>query len=647
MDSCSHNETIRTAHFLGICMFVEKIWLTGVCILLTILIAGCSDPYVVDPLGIDRLDQEGPTALPPVDFSYLSSDIPDVIAAITAYKNGQPDIASSLINRAIQSYPSNADLHYTNGLIYLGWSELGYPQYRELAEIALRVAIQLDPARIESAQILGDVFLARRAYGAALVTLAHAVNQNPENNEAIGSLAAAAYFGERFAVAKWATDILVEAGQDGVELQPLIALANAAVGDVPASERAMSRYALLQTNQASVQRLRRALSEWSSVRSETASIAVDLSESVAARSDIAMKNQADGSADTLSTAVALSERWDTCDESAPSIVTPPAYSSYNSSSTQIPALRATEIKPSEPLTALPSPCADRPLPRMAFVDVVIISADTLTQRKHGENLLDQLEIVASGSISKIRTDGDSSKIITGALALPAAGITYSLNIANARGQRNEIVARPTLVAMDRRLSEFGNGESIFVGVAGNLTGGQLYQIQAGVQLSVIPTFIDDDTVLMAVSASRTLFQDVEESLGEFEEQLLSVRNSVTANVMMDMGQSLILSGLVQRQKQRNSNKIPTEYDVPGLSERTTREFTNSVLFILTPRRAQAQSPGQPSPTIVFSEAETEAYESLLRQRAISAGLNPQADSRLTSTLSTVSRAVVFSPRFLP
>lgn len=192
---------------------------------------------------------------------------------------------------------------------------------------------------------------------------------------------------------------------------------------------------------------------------------------------------------------------------------------------------------------------------------------------------------------------------------------------------------------------FEGGESLYVGVQGDISGGELYVLPAGVRLSVIPTFIDDDRMLLAVNASRSAFEDLDEPVGLFEEQLLTIRTSVTANVLMEQGQSLILSGLAERQKQITSNKIPTEANVPGLSESNSREFTNTVTIILTPRSLDSR--GNDANPPVFSEEQVAAYEALLLTQVESHGLNSAEDAYLGQVLNPASRSIVMSPHFAP
>jgi hypothetical protein len=153
-------------------------------------------------------------------------------------------------------------------------------------------------------------------------------------------------------------------------------------------------------------------------------------------------------------------------------------------------------------------------------------------------------------------------------------------------------------------------------------------------------------MLLAVNASRTLFEDLDEPIGLFDEQLLSIRNSVTANVLLQEGQSLILSGLAERERQRVENKIPSEVNVPGLSETISREFTNSVTIILTPRSVKTRNEDRDGQEPLFATDEAAAYRTLLDEYAVSVGLDPAHDIAIQRAISPPTRAVLMSPSFL-
>jgi hypothetical protein len=106
--------------------------------------------------------------------------------------------------------------------------------------------------------------------------------------------------------------------------------------------------------------------------------------------------------------------------------------------------------------------------------------------------------------------------------------------------------------------------------------------------------------------------------------------------------------LVQRLKQRSRNAVPAGgANIPGFSERVTREATNSVIFILTPRTAYAGRTGEASQTKIFSKEKSKAYEKMLMDQVIASGMQPSEDMATNKALTLVSRDVVFSPRFLP
>jgi type II secretory pathway component GspD/PulD (secretin) len=66
------------------------------------------------------------------------------------------------------------------------------------------------------------------------------------------------------------------------------------------------------------------------------------------------------------------------------------------------------------------------------------------------------------------------------------------------------------------------------------------------------------------------------------------RNSVSANVAMKIGQTLILSGLSEQEVQRGVAGVPVLQDIPVLQylfgNKTSQVFTRSVLIAITPRK---------------------------------------------------------------
>jgi hypothetical protein len=94
-------------------------------------------------------------------------------------------------------------------------------------------------------------------------------------------------------------------------------------------------------------------------------------------------------------------------------------------------------------------------------------------------------------------------------------------------------------------------------------------------------------MLLSVKATRSFFEAFER--GNFDQSVSTTRNAVTANVMMKFGQTLIISGMVERDLQDADSGVPLLRDLPVVQyffgRRDTLDFRKEVIAILTPRRA--------------------------------------------------------------
>jgi type II secretory pathway component GspD/PulD (secretin) len=232
---------------------------------------------------------------------------------------------------------------------------------------------------------------------------------------------------------------------------------------------------------------------------------------------------------------------------------------------------------------------------MVMMDAVLLRSEDVQSAGRGLNLLDNLSIFLANTVTVNRTFGTAgpsikSTTVTQSLGLgatPGGGIGYSLNIANASDQRAEVLARPTLLALDRQPAEFFSGSTVSVALVSVQGGGTVEDKPVGVSLSVTPTFIDDDTMLVSVKAVRSFFETTAPS-ATFEQSVQTSRNMVTANVLLRFGETLILSGLTEREITNTNSRTPALGDVPGLQylfgRQTRRDYTRSIMVLLTPRR---------------------------------------------------------------
>ena len=86
-------------------------------------------------------------------------------------------------------------------------------------------------------------------------------------------------------------------------------------------------------------------------------------------------------------------------------------------------------------------------------------------------------------------------------------LAYTLNVANANSNLNEVLARPTLAAVEGMRSEFFSGTSLNAAVVSNSTsgGGSAVSLERryGVKLTVQPQILPDGRVHLAIDAART------------------------------------------------------------------------------------------------------------------------------------------------
>jgi tetratricopeptide (TPR) repeat protein len=268
--------------------------------------------------------------------------------------------------------------------------------------------------------------------------------------------------------------------------------------------------------------------------------------------------------------------------------------------------------PGQPMGApAPAPTAPGTENKMVVVDVVIISTEEDFADSKGTNLLRGLQIQfggASGPAYSRNFSSSTSGSSTGGVAAPDTGsstlavtrsitlpsITYSLNIFNMSSARNEILARPTLVATAGKPSEFFSGaelNAVVVNSSNNSSASPVnIQKDIGTTLSIVPTFLEDGRVSMKVTAQRTFIKTPNSNLTGFDARVETSKSKVDASVVMRPGETLILSGLSEKEGETTRDGVPLLQDIPGLqylfARSTSRSYQKSTLILVTPRPPQ-------------------------------------------------------------
>jgi type II secretory pathway component GspD/PulD (secretin) len=528
---------------------------------------------------------------------------------IRMIRDGDFRMASQLFNAALKFEPENAHLHFLNGVAYHLLFSQGHQANRDLAETAYSLALKLTPDHALSAYYLGLLHLDSRNYVKAQAALAHVLLLERDDPAALQALAVSSYYARDIGMALWAIERVDQTQDVSADVLRASAIIHAAAGRF---ESALTRTdqlrktAGIEAGDHVAKRVRQWLAFHDSNRGKlyrTANETIPLSPQQAspppaaspAPSSVPSPAAAQVPTQVPSPAVGTAspggeilKNWSDCPQGSAVAANSSSYGSSGSGVFQDETAQ---------LPALPSPCDKNALPRMALLDTAIISTVESLSTSKGINLLDGLRIMLGASLNDVITNNNSPTVSSRVRAYTrtasldnlggaAGALAYSLNIANAGSDWNQVLARPTLVALDRQPSTFFSGTSLSTTVAGNISGGTLVEHPAGISLSVTPTFVNSETVLLSVRVARSFFPTGTNDLRA--STVVKTRNSVSASVLMKIGETLIISGLTERQLSESESGVPLLKNIPLIqylfSTETTTDNTQSVLVMITPRQ---------------------------------------------------------------
>ena len=229
---------------------------------------------------------------------------------------------------------------------------------------------------------------------------------------------------------------------------------------------------------------------------------------------------------------------------------------------------------------------------MITLDAVFISTEEVISSSRGTNLLNGLSVQfgnGDGDSSFTRTrendSGDKTVIETSLITIPA--INYSLNIANSFGNRNEILARPSLVATSGSQSSFFAGIEVEAGIVSE-KGEVTIEKEVGVSLEITPEIQDDGRIALEIIASRTFLKPPSSNV-KFDFAVELSKTQVSANVVVNEGDTLILSGLSEKEISSTRDGVPLLQDIPALqyifSNERDYKLQKSILILITARKA--------------------------------------------------------------
>jgi len=289
------------------------------------------------------------------------------------------------------------------------------------------------------------------------------------------------------------------------------------------------------------------------------------------------------------------------------------------------------------------------LPKMVLVDVVILRTQEVYTENKGVNLLDGLTatltgtLVAYNSVQGEASDGESlnTYALTTAPSFTLTGLEYNLNIFNEGSNKIEILARPSLLAVENQPSKFHSGTVVHVQLSSTYSDGSMVDVPVGINLNITPKFLGSENLEITVYAERSYIEPLSEKIG-FEAFSQTSRTSVNATAVLKYGETLILSGLTISENGMTRSGVPVLQDIPGVqylfSNEQKAEFKKSILILLTPRKARYfdgdVTPKQAKEALKKVEEAKEVHtNSLINQEGI--------DTNIDATLAHFSRGKLY------
>lgn len=525
--------------------------------------------------------------------NYDSEMLAKVTVAVNFIKQQDLPQAQQAINEALQLDARNSHLHFLNGFVYHLQARQGDTQKTEMALEGYQQALRIDPSNWIAKEFLGLAYMDLKQFDNAKLAFSDVLLLTPESSVSIYGLMVSSYLtgDARTACAmadqfqKTSTSVSTTANRSFIRSSVSV---YASCGNFAQADLMRDNLSKLTNSAPEVERVDRRLAQWKSFYLKQ--------EQTAANA----KNPAGGMMKTSLSDYPVNgkpEQLAQAFKSSAPAYRPPPPSQDPAPETQ-PSTSATEPL-AVPAAAAPVGDIGNSGPRMLLIDVVLLSTQELMATSKGVNLLSALTLqLGSGStaayskiVSSNQLSGTAPSVstaITRAVSIPA--LSYSLNIANANSSVNEVLARPTLAAIEGLPSEFFSGTNLSAGlVSTSVQGGTTIvplDKRFGIKLSVTPTFLPQGRVQLKVEAQRTALNASSET-SRVAYQIEIGELTANANVVMNLGETLLLSGLSEKTKTSTRDGVPGLQDVPVVqylfSNKKTNDLQRSALILITPR----------------------------------------------------------------
>jgi len=487
-------------------------------------------------------------------------------------QQGDLQKAHSVFSVALKVDIRNAGLHFLNGLTYQMMYEAGDEASYDLAVTGFNTALSLD-SNLEPALLqLGQLHLSAKKYDLAQKAFSEASTSNSKSTRALMGLAQSSILAGDMKTGYWATVQLDTMDWKSPEFLRLKAIQAALAQSPEKAKEYAKQYAMVASEKGLSTDANYVNSRVDNLLTmKTSFTPSNLNGMQFAQADTSNKNkEAAKEAPKEEAKNAEHQLWWRCDPN-------PTLSLQKDG---LPQLQLPVTEENATTLTLPRPCAGEK-PPMAMIEVTMIRTEEAMTRMQGINLLDGLKMVKDTFL-----DADRRRVIGNddVLTTSAASLAYSLNIANSLFAKNEVIARPSLSAVDRLPSVFFSGRTVSIASGTINTGFTLSDKSVGTSLSITPTFVDDENVLLSIRSSRSFIEPTEGG----SIALIQSRNAVNASARVKFGQTYVLNGMIEREKDNVNTGVPILMDIPIVqnlfSKSVKIDFNRQILTLVTVRR---------------------------------------------------------------
>jgi tetratricopeptide (TPR) repeat protein len=618
-------------------------------------------------------------SLVPINAQSTSIDM-KIKEGLAYFDKGDLDRAGITFNIALQSQPSNATLHFFNGFVEHTKAVMGKSDSYDIAETAYKACLNLDPAHRYAALQLGHLYFEKKNYPSAQEYFSYTALFDPKNISLLKNLAIASYYARDLATAyKTIQKVELYAPQDpgGIKIAAMI---YAASKQSYKAQDYLQKFKQFKDHKES-SRLQKRLEDWQMIhesgtyRHVAQQIPVQAQAGGPQQDPNAMAQQQAAAQQGGPSGPMPQQQGPGGGQQDPNAMAQQQAAAQQQGSPQDPA---GAIPPQQgpggqqqdpnamaqqqgglPPQGGPQVPGGAPggMPNgaqpanMAIVDLVMLRTEETAQRTTGNNILNNLNVIFGGAgtdaikwsrghtkfkdingevspvggISATPVGIAGSAVVSGTTygitrAISFSQLTYALNIANVNNISNEVLVRPTLIALDGRKSSFFTGDELIVGLTGNFQG-QLDRDRIGIHFAFTPRFLaDGKRIEFDIEASRSfpernLIDGLSQSTTSvnpltgqtttganngLDNNFMKSYSEIEASVVMEFGQTLILAGISEKEIRRTKEGFPVLKDIPVVqyffSRESTNDFIKSLIILMTPRKPgfrNAQDPGDP------------------------------------------------------